>query len=350
MFNIVVTGGGTGGHFYPAYILYKKIESIQNPGSVSYIGSDYGIEKKLADELGLDYYLIQSRGFIGKNATGKISSLFLNFISILKSIKYLYEKKTDAVVAAGGYVSLPVLTAALILKKKIFIQEQNSFPGVTTRIFSRFADGIFSAFEDSAKFLKIKDKSKLTFISTPVRDDFFTGTFKEEKKTALAVGGSQGSAILNETIFQSLDFFNNSGVKLRWITGKNFYEKYKNCQNGNILVYEYRNDIHKLIGESELIISRAGATSIAEYSVLNKKVLFIPFRQAAHNHQSFNALSYSKNYCASVIEEKDLNKDIFIEKIKNLLSSEKKKGLKIDKNPADAIIESVMKTLTDSKK
>ncbi|MBP7652483.1 UDP-N-acetylglucosamine--N-acetylmuramyl-(pentapeptide) pyrophosphoryl-undecaprenol N-acetylglucosamine transferase [Candidatus Dependentiae bacterium] len=349
MFNIIVTGGGTGGHFYPAYILYQKIKTQKNIGNVFYIGSDYGIEKKLAEELNLNYYLLKSRGFIGKNIIDKLSSLFLNFCSIIKSIKFISSNRIDAVIAAGGYVSLPVLAAALILKKKIFIQEQNSFPGVTTRLFSRFADKLFAAFEDSAKHFKVAAPDIISYISTPVRDNFFLSEFHEQKNVITVIGGSQGSSVLNEIIFKSLSFFQKSGIKLNWVTGKKFYEKYKNCSNENILIYEYCNDIHKLISESELVISRAGATSIAEYSVLNKKVLFIPFRQATHNHQFFNAVSYSKKFTSDLIDEKDLNHEIFIEKIKNLLKTENKSEYKITENPADLIIKEIMNVLNCSK-
>ncbi|HON55815.1 MAG TPA: UDP-N-acetylglucosamine--N-acetylmuramyl-(pentapeptide) pyrophosphoryl-undecaprenol N-acetylglucosamine transferase, partial [bacterium] len=205
--NVVVTGGGTGGHFYPAYILYEKLKNSGKIAEIYYFGSDYGIEKKLVAELNLNYRLLKARGFIGKSVFDKIKAIILNFYSILYCLYFFLKNKVDAVVAAGGYVSLPSLTAAVILRKKIYIQEQNSYPGITTRLFAFAAKYVFIAFPEAKNYLKI-DSEKIILSITPVRDDFIekTGNLIEKPKTLTIIGGSQGSKKLNEIVAELIDF------------------------------------------------------------------------------------------------------------------------------------------------
>ena len=344
--NVVVTGGGTGGHFYPAYILYEKLKNSGKIAEIYYFGSDYGIEKKLVAELNLNYRLLKARGFIGKSVFDKIKAIILNFYSILYCLYFFLKNKVDAVVAAGGYVSLPSLTAAVILRKKIYIQEQNSYPGITTRLFAFAAKYVFIAFPEAKNYLKI-DSEKIILSITPVRDDFIekTGNLIEKPKTLTIIGGSQGSKKLNEIVAELKDFLKKESLNVNWITGANFYDKYKSLETENIKIFAYRSDIYKLIAESELIISRAGATSIAEYSILNKKVLFIPFEAATHNHQYYNALSYIKEYCGDIILEKDLNVEILKNKIRKLLAEPKNIKSKTTKNPADFIAQKIIESI-----
>jgi len=340
--NVIVTGGGTGGHFYPAFIIYSKINLKDNAKNVYYLGSDYGIEKRLAFELKLNYKLTKARGFIGKTLFHKIMSLILNFFSFLYCCFFIISKNIDVVVATGGYVSLPALAAAVLLQKKIFIQEQNSYPGITTKIFGRFAERIFISFDESKKYITAPAK-KFMVINTPVRDEFYLLKSNIQKKNIAVVGGSQGSKILNEIIFESLDFFRENKITVHWITGRQFYEKYKACSDEFIKVYEYCNDIHKLLTAAEIIISRAGATSIAEFRILNKKVLFIPFAAATHNHQYYNAVSYCKNHQSDYITEKELNRFVFIDKLQKLInSSEKKNEEQYKENSAQIIADIVI--------
>ncbi len=340
-YNAVVTGGGTGGHFYPAYILYEKLKKSSDINKIYYIGSDYGIEKRLAAELKLNYTLTKARGFIGKSLYDKIIGLLLNFYSFIFCLFFLLKNNIKIVVAAGGYVSLPVLAAAVILRKKFFIQEQNSFPGITTRIFSRFAEKIFIAFEDAKKYFSCASEKIIT-VNTPARDEFYSIIPNEKKNSIAIVGGSQGSFILNEIVFDSLDFFRENKITVLWVTGRQFYEKYKDYSDEYIKILEYCNDIYKLLADVELIVSRAGATSIAEYKILAKKVLFIPFAAATHNHQFYNAVSYCNSYTAEYILEKELKKELFIEKIKILLTAEKKNIYKTHENAADIIIKNIL--------
>jgi UDP-N-acetylglucosamine--N-acetylmuramyl-(pentapeptide) pyrophosphoryl-undecaprenol N-acetylglucosamine transferase len=337
--NFIVTGGGTGGHFYPAYIIYKKLEESNH--NVFYVGSDYGIEKKLASEYNLNYALLKARGFIGKNVASKFTSILLNSYSIINALKLLIKNKADAVIATGGYVSLPILAASVILKKPIFIQEQNSYPGLTTRIFASKARVIFLAFENATKHLNKNINS--FFVNTPVRNEFLNN-YIEKKNTITVLGGSQGSKILNKIIKENLTFFENNNIILNWITGINFFKEYKKFASEKINVIEYSKDIFKLIGESEIVISRSGATSIAEYKMFNKKVLFIPFAAATHNHQYYNAISYAENWISEIIQEKNYKKENFQIAIKNLLNK-KNAEKKLLPNPVEIIINEILKNI-----
>lgn len=346
-FKFIISGGGTGGHIYPAISISNELKLRYPNSKIVFVGARDRMEMQIVPKHGFE--------IIGLWISGFTRSLSLkNFIfpiklltSLLRSLFIIKYNKPDVVIGTGGFASGPILYIASLSGIPTLIQEQNSYPGITNKILAKRASKICVAYDNLDRFF---DKNKLILTGNPVRSDLqnlaidsvgaaLKFGLEENKKTLLIIGGSNGSREINKLIFNNLNLFESLNIQLLWQCGKIYYEHYKKLNNNkNIKVYDFIDKMNLAYEVADIIISRAGASSISELCIVGKPVIFLPSPNVAEDHQSKNALSLVNNKAALMIEEKNMNKDfknsfselINDKELQNELSRNIKKQAKIN--------------------
>ena len=332
--RVIITAGGTGGHIYPALAIVNKIKELEPNSEFIYIGTHNRMEKDIVPHHNIKYVPIEIYGF-SKDIKRDIKNIFLIRKDIKQCIKIMKEFKPDVVIGVGGYVTYPVILAANKLKIKTFIHEQNCIPGKSNIILERKVDAIGVSFKDSKKYFK--NQSNIYFTGNPcsenaIETDKISKTkfgISKGKKLVLIVSGSLGSGTVNNKMKDFLNSIGNEKYDVIYITGKSYYEEFnKNIFPKNVHVYPFIENMSGLLKDTDVIVSRAGASSLSEILALSIPSIIIPSPYVANNHQYYNALSLSKEEACIMIEEKDLNKEILIESINKCLDTEFKLKLK----------------------
>lgn len=313
--KIVFAGGKTGGHLYPGIALAQHFKD--KGCDVCFFSTYAQLDKDILKTQNIKNFPIKSYPITLKN-------IIKNFMAGLQALYYLLKVNPCIVIGLGGYPSaLPVFMAKL-LGKRIFLLEQNVKMGKANLFLSKFADKVFLAFKESLDYCK---NDKFVYTGNPIRkevQEVLNFNKKDicnelkldtEKKIVLIIGGSQGARIINETVIDIVE--EKEDIQFIHVTGKDNFEQIKNKyqKTSNIKLISFTNDLGKLMYISDLIISRAGGGVVSELMFLNKKSILIPFFNAKENHQLYNAQVLEKQGRASIIEEKDLNKDVLKEKL-----------------------------------
>ena len=316
--RIVISGGGTGGHLYPALAVGRKLQD-KDPGLLmTFVGSHRPIERDLMDRYGAHFIPMRIEGIKGRGVKSLRTMVLLPF-ALIRSLILLARLKPGLVIGVGGYSAGPVVLAASILRIPSLILEQNLRPGFTNRLLTRWAKRAVVSFENSLPFFK----GKGIFLGNPVREEFYRLRPKprEAGLSLLVFGGSQGSRVLNETMTAALPLLRPERPNLRLIhqTGKADFEKVKEAyvQNGfeETEVAPFFFDMAGYFEKSDLVVSRAGATTIAELIVARKAAVLVPFALASEDHQVKNAGELERVDGAEVILEKDLTPRLLAERI-----------------------------------
>ena len=333
--NIIVSGGGTGGHIYPAISLIEELKKRDKDNKILYVGTEKGLESSIVPKLGIDFKTIHVRGIPRKINANSFKALKELFQGLREANKILKEFKPDLVIGTGGYVSGPILYKATKTKAKVAFHEQNSFPGITNRILSRYVDKYFVTFKESIKYFKNQDKAVVT--GNPIRNRFTDieknkksaleqYDISENKKVVFIFGGSNGSEILNKATLNMIEKISNQDkFEIILATGKLNYDEFIQ-QSGkeikNLHVFPYIDDIDKAYAVSDLIVTSSGAITLAELSFLGKASILVPKAYTTENHQEHNARAFEKNGASKVILEKDLNSDTLFDQINEILSDD----------------------------
>lgn len=329
--RIIVTAGGTGGHIYPALAIINKIKEKEPNSEVLYIGTKDRMEADIIPKANIPYLGIEMQGLNRKN-------IFKNF-SVLnntrKNIKYLKKEikkfNPDIVIGVAGYVTTPVIYAAKKLGYKTFIHEQNSIPGVSNKFLSRYADRIGISLEASKEYFP---KDKVVFTGNPrseevlskpkVSKDKLGLNLTNNKKLVLIVMGSLGSTTMNIKLKETLPLFDGKDYEVVFVTGKGYYEEYKDIKvSNNVKIVAYLDNMADVIKNTDLIISRAGASSIAEITALGLPSILIPSPYVTHNHQYKNAKVLENANACVIMEEDKFNKEELVSKIDEILNDQK---------------------------
>ncbi len=323
--KVIITAGGTGGHIYPALAIIDKIKELEPKSEFIYVGTTNRMEKDIVPALGIEYVGIEMYG-LTKNILKDIKVCLL-LSKNQKKMKELMKKfQPDVVIGTGGYVTYPVIKAAKSLGIKTFIHEQNSIPGKSNRMLAKLADKIGVSFEDSKAYF---DETKTVFTGNPCSERALAIPkisrtkygLSLNKKFVLMVQGSLGSSSVNEKMKEFLSSVDGEDYEILYVTGKSSYEEFsKNKFSKNVFLVPYVENLSGLMKDADLIISRAGASSISEIIALKKLSILIPSPYVANNHQYYNALSCVKNGACELIEEKDLTTDILKGCITQLLN------------------------------
>lgn len=328
--RVIISAGGSGGHIYPALSIINKIKEQEPNSEFLYIGTHNRMEKDIIPKYGIPFETIEIYGFNRKKITKNFKTIRCFFKSIKRCKKLIKDFKPDVVIGVGGYVTGPVLYSAHKLGYKTFIHEQNSFPGKANNFLSNFADKIAVSFKSS---LKNFPEYKTVFTGNPCSEnalkvepankkDF---NLSDNKKLILFVMGSLGSSKINEFLLKTMSSFNNKNYEILFVTGNASYEEViKNKFPTNVHVVPYIENMTRIMKKTDLIVSRAGASTLSEIIALKVPSILIPSPYVAENHQYKNALDLINKDAALMIEEKDLKGDILVRTIDNLIDNEEK--------------------------
>ncbi|SCG83210.1 undecaprenyldiphospho-muramoylpentapeptide beta-N-acetylglucosaminyltransferase [Proteiniborus sp. DW1] len=332
----LITGGGTGGHIYPALAIARKIKMEYKNVDILYVGTEKGLEAEIVPKEGFKFKTIRVKGFSRKLSKDTFKSIKELFLGLNDAKKVIKEFKPDIVIGTGGYVCGPIVLTAALKKIPTIIHEQNAFPGVTNRILSRFVDKVAGSFEESRKYFK--DVNKLVITGNPIRQDI-VGYNKEvaykdlnidpNRPFVLCFGGSGGQKKLNDAMLDVIvNNKNNTSIQIIHVTGKRLYDSFMEGlkQKGvdkltdNIRIYPYFFEVPKALSIADVAITSGGAIAIAEITAVGIPSILIPKAYTTENHQEYNARALEKNGAGIVILEKDLNGELLNKEIINLLS------------------------------
>ena len=324
--RVIVSAGGTGGHIYPALAIVSKIKEEEPNSEILYIGTSNRMEKDLIPELGIKYEAINVSGLKRKLTLENIKVLYQFLKARGKCKKIIGEFNPDIVIGAGGYVTGPVIWAAHKLGKKTFIHEQNSVVGLTNKYLTKYADKIGVSFSST---LDLFPKEKVVLTGNPCSEKALgmkkankeSYGLTKNKKLVLIVMGSLGSKTVNDKIVSFLDDFKDKDYEVMFVTGNSYYEKVKDLKvPTNVKIVPFIYEMPSLMKSTDLMISRAGASTMSEILVLNVPTIFIPSPYVTNNHQYKNAMDLVKQKAALIIEEKDLTKESMINLIDSTLN------------------------------
>lgn len=328
--KVVISAGGTGGHIYPALAIINKIKKEEPKSEFLYIGTHNRMEKDIIPDLGIKYVPIEVTGFKRKITLDNVKTL-INFLKARGQCKKIIaDFDPDVVIGCGGYVTAPVIYAASKLGKKTFIHEQNSVVGLSNKYLAKYADKIGVSFEST---LSEFPQDKVVFTGNPCSEKALSSKkievdkfgLDKNKKTVLIVMGSLGSKTINEKIMSFIETFRNKDYQVLFVTGEAYYEKVKNrILPSNVVIKPFIKDLSSVMKSVDLVVSRSGASTISELSVLGIPTIFIPSPYVTNNHQYKNAMDLVEKKAALIIEENEFTKDKLINSIDKILNNEEK--------------------------
>lgn len=351
--KIAITAGGTGGHIFPALAIINKIKSHDKNSKFLYFGTTDRMEKDIIPEKGIPYIGIQMKGLNRKNILKNITVLKIYLAAIKKAEVELKKFKPDIVIGVGGYITAPVLVAANHLGIKTIIHEQNSIPGVSNKLLSHFVNKICVSFKESESYFP---KKKTIYTGNPrseeilsmgkgKREDF---GFNYKSKFIILVMGSLGSLTMTKKMKELIPSFNNKDYQVLVVTGKNYYDDYEDVKiPTNVKIVPFYDA--KYMKDADLIITRSGASTIAEVTALLLPSIMIPSPYVTHNHQYKNAKALEDKKACKILEEKDFCKENLLSLIddcfKKEVYNEMRKNLKEFScpNSAEAIYKEIMR-------
>ena len=332
-FKVILAGGKTGGHIFPAIAMAKEFKKRFPESKVIFVGTRDGLESKIVPTHGFKLIFIQARGLKRKASPSNLMLPYYVLKSLYQSLRILNEERPNLVVGTGGYVSFPVVFSARLKTIPTLIQEQNSYPGVTTRLLTFLVDRVCLSYSSSIQYFLIK--RKLTVIGNPVREEIVSANRYEalrkfdldpSKKTIFIFGGSQGAHPINQAVLNSLDFLLEDW-QLLWQTGENDFVFVSEKVRGKRIkcaIFPFIEDMRSAYAASDLVVSRAGALTLAEITVSGKPSLLIPYPFATADHQRYNAEVLQKEGAAEIIFQRDLTGEILAQKLSSLLSDEER--------------------------
>jgi UDP-N-acetylglucosamine--N-acetylmuramyl-(pentapeptide) pyrophosphoryl-undecaprenol N-acetylglucosamine transferase len=357
--KFIISGGGTGGHIYPAIAIANELKSRFPKAEFLFVGAQDKMEMQKVPQAG---YAIKGLWIAGLQRKLTLQNLLfpVKLISSLwKSRAIIKSFKPDVVIGTGGFASGPLLQMANFLNIPTLIQEQNSYPGITNKLLSKKANKICVAYENLDRFFP-NDKMILT--GNPVRQDLIDIDSKRAeaikyfnldpaKKTLLILGGSLGARRVNQLIEKELDFFASQNVQIIWQCGKFYLDEYKKYDSNNVQVLAFIDRMDLVYAAADFVISRAGASSVSELSIVGKPVLFIPSPNVAEDHQTKNAKSIVDKKGALMIKESELDENfssvfsdlVTNENLQKQLSENIKKLAKV--NATNDIVDEIVKLI-----
>lgn len=329
--RVIMTGGGTGGHIFPALAIADEIRRNEPDAKIKFIGAKGRMEEKVIPENNYEIDLIEVIGLNRKNIFNNVSFIVKYFNSLKKCKSILKEFKPDVVFGTGGYVTGPVVSSAIKLGIPSLIQEGNSYPGKVTKYLSGKANKVIVNFDETKKYLKRQDnvikisypvRSKINSVNKESAKSYFG--FDNDNKVLLIFGGSQGSKSINDTIEKNIKELSESNINIIWQTGKINYEALSSEYSGvyqNIKLYGFISDMDKAYAIADLVVCRAGISSIMELSFTHKPAILIPYPFAAENHQEKNAIALVERESAIMIKEENIG-NLLIQEIKRVIDDE----------------------------
>ncbi|MEP5339983.1 MAG: undecaprenyldiphospho-muramoylpentapeptide beta-N-acetylglucosaminyltransferase [Algibacter sp.] len=335
-YKIILSGGGTGGHIYPAIAIANELKMRFPNSEFLFVGAKDRMEMEKVPEAGYAIKGLWISGIQRKLTLKNLAFPFKLISSLWNAYKIVRSFKPDIAIGTGGFASGPLLHVAASKRIPTLIQEQNSYPGITNKLLSKKAHKICVAYDHLERFFP---KEKIIKTGNPVRQgllnidaktveakNFFN--LRHGKYTLLVLGGSLGARRINELIEKELDFLDTQNVQIIWQCGKLYYQQYKIYNNTkDVQVYEFLNDMDLAYAAADVVISRAGASSVSELCIVGKPTIFIPSPNVAEDHQAKNAQAIVENDAALLIREADLEVDFENKFLQLVAAPERQKEL-----------------------
>lgn len=334
MRRVIISGGGTGGHIYPAITIARAIADIE-PTEFLYVGSKIGLENTLIPNEGFPFVTLDVRGLERKISFRNFITLGKTAGSVLKAERIIHKFKPDVAIGTGGFVCGPVLLAASLSGVPTMVQEQNVIPGVTNTILSRFVRCVALGYEEAAE--RFKNKKNLVYTGNPVRKDILTGTREHgrallgldpDKFTLLVAGGSRGARTINNAMIEVHRYFRDSeDIQILHVTGDHEYDRVvsqlegidgKGRYGAGSHIITYLHHMPEALAAADLAVYRAGAVGLAELTVRGLPAILIPYPYAAEDHQRYNAQALVMCGAAKMILDKMLNGHELLDEIIHL--------------------------------
>ncbi len=323
----IIVAGGTGGHIYPALAIIHKIQEKEKKSDILFIGTTDRMEKDLIPKLGINYVGIEMKGLNRKHLFSNFSVLKKYGKAISKAKEIISSFDPDIVIGVGGYITAPVLSAAHQLKYKTMIHEQNSIPGLSNRFLSRFVDLICVSLPGSVTYFP---KKKVVYTGNPRSEEIASIPsfskknlgFLAHQKLVVIVMGSLGSTTMSQKIKEMIGCFQNKNYQVLIITGKDYYDSYlKETIPNNVKIVPFLDNLIQLLKDTDLIVSRAGASTIAEITAIGLPAILVPSPYVTHQHQYKNAKELADAGACRLITEEDFSSERLIGEIDKLFDN-----------------------------
>lgn len=337
--KFLITGGGTGGHIYPALAIASEIKRTYKDANILYIGTKNGLESELVPNAGFEFKTIRVKGLPRKLNRDSLIALRELFYGLKESKNIIKEFRPDIVIGTGGYVSGPMVYIASKNKIPTIIHEQNAYPGITNKILSRYVDRVLVTFDEAKKYFKYPDR--VVNVGNPIRKEILeVNTNDAYKKLGinkdipfiLSFGGSGGQKKLNDSIFNIIkNYKQTDNYQLLHVTGTRYYDSFINDLkkeninlNSNLRVLPYFYDMPEALNIANIVIASSGAITLAEISAIGVPSILIPKAYTAENHQEYNARAFERQGASILILEKDLNGEYLKSTLESLLNDKDK--------------------------
>jgi UDP-N-acetylglucosamine--N-acetylmuramyl-(pentapeptide) pyrophosphoryl-undecaprenol N-acetylglucosamine transferase len=331
--RVIISGGGTGGHIFPAVSIANALKKQDDKNEILFVGASGKMEMEKVPSAGYKIVGLPIRGFQRGRYIQNISALFLLVISLIKSVFVVKKFKPDVIVGVGGYASGAIAFIGSKFRVPIVLQEQNSYAGLTNKLLAKKAKKICVAYKGLEKYFPA-EKIKIT--GNPVRKNLLEQESREEsiefynldkaKKTIMVLGGSLGARSLNIALYENLDKLSKANYQIIWQVGKLYYKEYQEKIESlptNIQMVEFINDMNKAYACSDLIVTRAGAGTISELCLLQKACIFVPSPNVAEDHQTKNAMAVVNEQAGEIINDKEIT-DKLVEAIDSIIQDDSK--------------------------
>lgn len=333
--KIVVSGGGTGGHIYPALALIREINKEGKNAEFLYIGTEKGLESQLVPREKIPFQAIDITGFKRKLSLDNVKTIY-RFVKGVQDSKAILKKfKPDIVIGTGGYVCGPVVYAAAKLGIPTIIHEQNSVPGLTNKFLSRYVDRVAICFEEAKQYFPV---NKVVLTGNPRASEVLgqdgekgrsSVGLKADQPAVLIFGGSRGARPINEAVLKSLAELGEKPYQVLYVTGDVHYDKVMqeaelSGNPNNVIIRPFIHNMPEVLAGIDLTVSRAGATTLAELTSLGVPSILIPSPYVTNNHQEKNARALSDHGAAELLLESEMNSVKLIEKIDQILTQPKR--------------------------
>ena len=328
--RLIVTGGGTGGHIYPALSIAQALQKRFPDGEILYIGTKKGLESQVVPSVGIPFRTVEIEGL---NRSSRIQALRSSMAvpsALRQAWRIIHEFNPNVIVGTGGYVSFPVVLAGTFFDCRTYIHEQNAFPGLTNRLLSKRVDATLLTFPEARVWLKGR---RIIETGLPVRSEFLQIDRYAARKelnlhpdffTLLVFGGSLGAQSINRTVQQLMDRYINDPIQVIWITGKGHHESIAETlsaeMKNKVQIYPYFLAMEKAMAAADLVICRSGAGTLSELAIVGLPAVLIPYPLATGDHQMYNARAFEQKQAAVVISDAALSVDELhqaIEEIRN---------------------------------
>ncbi len=324
--RVIVAAGGTGGHIYPALAIIERIKKENKKCEVLYLGTTDRMEKDIVPKRGIPFRGLEIKGLDRKQILNNFSVLKKFFRAIRDAKDIIREFKPDIVIGVGGYITAPVLYAAHKLGIKTMIHEQNSIPGLSNKFLAKFVDTICVSLPGSISYFP---KKKTVYTGNPRSEEILNISkikkskygFKDSKKLVLVVMGSLGSTTMTKKLKSAISEFNNKDYQVLVVTGKAYYDDYKDIEvPKNVVLIPYTEELIQIMKDTDLMVSRAGASTISEITGIGLPSILVPSPYVTHNHQYLNAKELEDAGACRILEEKDFSADTLCKMIDEVLA------------------------------